>query len=145
AEGVSMTRIGSSVTSLSWIPLGAMEGVEKLAVDLGLAHWDLPPPDRLESLDALIAADAIRFANELRAWIDVDDGRITGYGHLGKGHIGRTVLRLGSRGVGFPAVALPELRPDPEVRATSVRFVQTAGERSGVPLPRHVRRRPFLQ
>src|SRR2546425_182929 len=49
-----MTRIGSSVTSLSWIPLGAMEGVEELAVDLGLAHWDLPPPDRLESLHGLV-------------------------------------------------------------------------------------------
>jgi CRP-like cAMP-binding protein len=140
-----MARIESSVTSVSWIPLDAMEGVRGLVVDLGVGHWDLPPPDRLENLDDLIGADAIRFANELRAWIDVEDGRIVGYRHLGKGRIGQTVLRAGSRQIAFPAVALPDLRPDPEVDVSSVRFIQTAGGRTGVPMPRRVRRSPFVQ
>jgi hypothetical protein len=113
--------------------------------DLGVGHWDLPPSDQLENLDELIAADAIRFANELRAWIDVEDGRIGGYGHLGKGRIGQSVLRTGSRQIAFADMALPDLRPDPEVDATSVRFVQTTGGRTGVPLPRRGRRNPFVQ
>ena len=46
-----MARVESSVTSLSWIPMDAMQGVGKLAVDLGIGQWDLPPPDRLERLD----------------------------------------------------------------------------------------------
>ena len=140
-----MVRIESSVTSVSWIPLNAMRGLQKLAADLQISHWDLPPPDHLDSLDDLIAADAIRFANELRAWVEVEDGRITDYGRVGGCRIGRTTLRAGSRQLTFSAVALPDLCPDPEKGATWVRFVQTAGGRSGVPLPRRVRRPPFVQ
>jgi CRP-like cAMP-binding protein len=140
-----MARIGSSVTSVSWIPLDAMEGVQGLVADLGVGRWDLPPPDQLENLDELIAADAIRFANELRAWIEVEGGQITGYGHLGKGRMGQSIPKAGSRQITFAAVALPDLRPDPEVDGTSVRFVQTTGGRTGVPLPRRVHRRPFVQ
>jgi hypothetical protein len=106
-----MTRVESSVTALSWIPRDAMEGMGKLAADLGVSHWDLPPPDRLDNLDDLIAADAIRLANELRAWIEVEDGQIRRYGRLGQGRIGRTTLRAGPRQVVFPAVAFPDLRP----------------------------------
>jgi CRP-like cAMP-binding protein len=140
-----MARIESSVTSVSWIPLDAMEGVQGLVADLGVGHWDLPPPDQLENLDELIAADAIRFANELRAWIEVEDGVITRYGHLGKGRMGQSLLKAGSRQIAFAAVALPDLRPDPEVDGTSVRFVQTTGGRTGVPLPRRVHHSPFVQ
>jgi CRP-like cAMP-binding protein len=140
-----MARVESSVTSLSWIPMDAMEGMGRLAADLGVSHWDLPPPDRLDNPDDLFTADAVRFANELRAWIDVEDGQIMGYGHLGKGRIGRTTLRAGSRQLVFPAVPLPDLRPAPEVGATWVRFLQTTGGRTGVPMPRRVRRAPFVQ
>jgi CRP-like cAMP-binding protein len=140
-----MARIESSVTSVSWIPLDAMEGVRGLVADLGVGHWDLPPPDQLENLDELIAADAIRFANQLRAWIEVEDGVITRYGHLGKGRMGQSILRAGSRQIAFAAVALPDLRPDPQVDLTSVRFVQTTGGRTGVPLPRRVHHSPFVQ
>jgi CRP-like cAMP-binding protein len=140
-----MARIESSVTSVSWIPWDAMKGVRGLVADLGVGRWDLPPPDQLEDLDELIAADAIRFANELRAWIEVEGGQITGYGHLGKGRMGQSIPKAGSRQIAFAAVALPDLRPDPEVDGTSVRFVQTTGGRTGVPLPRRVRRSPFVQ
>jgi CRP-like cAMP-binding protein len=140
-----MARIESSVTSVSWIPLDTMEGVRGLVADLGVGHWDLPPPDQLQNLEELIAADAIRFANELRAWIEVEGGRITRYGQVGKGWMGQSILHAGSRRIAFAAVALPDLRPDPEVGATSVRFVQTTGGRTGVPLPRHVHHSPFAQ
>jgi hypothetical protein len=141
----SMARIESSVTSVSWIPLDAMEGVRGLITDLGVGHWDLPPPDQLENLDELIAADAIRFANQLRAWIEVEGGHITRYGHLGNGRVGQSTLVAESRQIAFAAVALPDLRRDPQVDLTSVRFVQTTGGRTGVPLPRRVHHRPFVQ
>ena len=61
--GVSV-RIESSVTSVSWIPREAIEGMVKLPFELGVAHYDQPPPDRLDDLDGLLASSAIRFANE---------------------------------------------------------------------------------
>ncbi len=139
-------RIDSSVTSVSWIPSEAVEGLAtKLPFEMGMAHYDAPPPDVLTDLEELRQADGFRFANELRAWIEVEDGRIVDYGHAGKGHIGSTSLKLGPRQMAFPAVPFPDLRPEPEVSGDAVRFVQTAGGRTGVPAPRRVRRKPFLQ
>ena len=43
---------------------------------------------------------------------------MVGFGHLGHGHLGTTTIRLGTREVDFPAMALPELRPAPEVLGT---------------------------
>jgi len=59
--------------------------------------------------------------------------------------MGQSILRAGSRQIAFAAVALPDLRPDPQVDLTSVRFVQTTGGRTGVPLPRRVHHSPFVQ
>ena len=69
-------RIESSVTSLSWIPSEAVKGMTRLPFDMGVAHYDPPPPDVLEDLEALRKADRFRFANALRAWIEVEDGRV---------------------------------------------------------------------
>jgi hypothetical protein len=139
-------RIESSTTSVSWIPSEAISGKgTRLPFDVGVAHYDQPPPDVITDLEALRLADRFRFANELRAWIDVRDDRIVDHGQTGGGRIGSTTLRLGSRQATFEAVALPDLRPEPTVTATSVRFVQTAGGRTGVPAPRRVRRAPFVQ
>jgi hypothetical protein len=73
-------RVESSVTSVSWIPREAIEGYTRLPWDLGIAHYDLPPPDVLADLEGLLTSDAARFANELRGWIEVQDGQITDYG-----------------------------------------------------------------
>jgi hypothetical protein len=128
-------RIESSVTSISWIPMKAVEGVWQLPFTRGIAHYDPPPPDVLTDLAALRAADRFRFANELRAWVEVEDGCVVGYGHAGGGHMGATTLRLSQQAVSFAAVAFPDLRPEPEVGSDRVRFVQTAGGRTGAPLP----------
>jgi cyclic nucleotide-binding protein len=139
-------RIESSVTSVSWIPREAIEGMVRLPFELGVAHYDLPPPDRLEDLKALLDSSAIRFANELRAYVEVDDdGRITGYGHLGRGHMGHTRMRLPGVGLTFCGLSFPDLRGEPEVGDGVVRFTQTAGGQPGMPSPRRVRRRPYLQ
>jgi hypothetical protein len=138
-------RIESSVTSVSWIPSEAITGFTKLPFETGITHYDDPPPDQLGDLEAWRREDRFREANELRAFIEVEDGRIVGYGHLGAGRIGSTRVRLGRAGITFPALALPDLRPDPVVGPDSVRFVQTVGGRTGMPSPRPVPRKPFFQ
>ena len=138
-------RIESSVTAVSWIPSEAVEGLPKIPFTMGVAHYDDPPPDVIEDLDALREADAFREANELRAYVEVEDGTITGYGHLGRGHLGVTRMKLGPRELSVAAVALPTIQGEPEAGDGWVRFTQTAGGRTGMPAPRHVRGKPFFQ
>jgi hypothetical protein len=142
---MAATRFESSVTAISWIPSEAIKGLPKIPFELGVTHYDDVPPDQLDDLAELRRTDRFREANELRAFIDVEDGRIVDHGHLGEGHIGATTVRVGPAAIRFPAVHLPDIRPDPEVTADSVRFVQTVGGRMGLPTPRPVRHRPFVQ
>ena len=142
---MATTRIESSVTAISWIPSEAISGPSKVPFELGVTHYDAPPPDHLEDLEELRRSDRFREANELRAYIDVEDGRIVGHGHLGRGHIGATTVKIGRAAIRFPAVQLPDIRPEPEVDGNSVRFVQTVGGRMGLPTPRPVRHKPFVQ
>jgi hypothetical protein len=138
-------RIESSVTSVSWIPSEAIAGMTKLPFEMGMTHYDDPLPQRIENLDELRAQDRFRFANELRAWIEVEDGTIVGHGHAGSGHIGESRVKLGPAHMVFQAFPFPDRRPPPDVTRTSVSFVQTAGGRTGIPAPRRVRRPPYLQ
>ena len=142
---MSRQRIESSVTAISWIPSEAIEGAPKVPFELGITHYDEVPPEQLEDLEELRRTDRFREANELRAFIEVEDGRITGYGYLGGGHIGATTVRMGPAAIRFPAVHLPDIQPEPEVGETAVRFVQTVGGRMGLPTPRPVARKPFVQ
>ena len=140
-------RIESSVTAISWIPSEAIEGLPKLPFELGIAHYDEPPPDHVDEdeLERLREADRFREANHLRAWIEVEDGRIVDYGQEGGGLVGSTTFRLGIRSVVVPGVAFDVLRPEPNVRADAVRFVQTVGGRAGFPAPRMVKGRPYFR
>jgi len=139
-------RIESSVTSLSWIPSEAVTGMTKSAFEAGLTHYDEPPPDAFDDLEALRAADRFRFANQLTAWIDVEDDRIVDAGYAGGGAIGATTVRLGSKDLAtLEAFPLPDLQQAPEITATGARFVQTAGGRTGLPAPRRVSHPPFVQ
>jgi hypothetical protein len=137
-------RIKSSVTSISWIPSEAVEGLPKLPFTFGVAHYDDPPPDRIDYIDTMHRADLFREANELKAWIQVDGSKIVDYGHAGRGRIGLTRLKLGPKEIAVPAVAMPTLQ-DTEVGDGWVRFTQTAGGRTGVPAPRSVRGKPYFQ
>ena len=139
-------RYESSATALSWIPSEAVEGSTRLAFDAGFTHYDDPPPDQLDDLEALRAADRFRFGNVLRGWIEVDaSGSITDCGYSGSGLIGATTVRLGGMQRTFQAVLLPDLRSDPERGDDWVRFTQTVGGRTGLPAPRRVKRRPYVQ
>src|SRR5437879_1475125 len=118
-------RIESSVVSISWIPSEAITGMStKTPFEIGIAHYDEPPPDAIDDLDALRRADRFRFANELRAWIDIEYGKVVDAGYSGGGHLGATTLKLAGKAATFQAVALPDRQAEPEVTPTAVRFVQ---------------------
>jgi hypothetical protein len=140
-------RIESSVTAISWIPSEAIQGLPKIPFELGVGHYDEPPPDRLEQgdLERLRDADRFREANQLRAWIEVEDGRIVGHGYAGGGLVGSTAFRLGLKDVIVPGVAFDSLQAEPEVREDAVRFQQTVGGRAGFPAPRRVKGKPFFR
>jgi hypothetical protein len=140
-------RIEKSVTAISWIPSEAIAGLPKLPFELGIGHYDDPPPDRLEEgdLPRLRDDDRFREANLLKAWIEVDDGRIVDHGHSGDALVGSTTFKLGPKDVIVAGVPFETLRPEPEVSGDAVRFVQTVGGRAGFPAPRRVRGKPFFR
>jgi hypothetical protein len=139
-------RHDASVTSLSWIPSEAVTGVMRPTFDAGLAHYDDPPPDVLGDLEQLRGEDRFRFANRLAVFVETDDrGAIVDAGYTGSGAIGATTLRLGSLSRTFQAFSMPDVRAEPEIGDGWARFSQTAGGRTGVPMPRKVRRPPFVQ
>jgi hypothetical protein len=118
----------------------------KFGFESGVMHYDRPPPDRIDDLASMAADDQLRFGNELRAWIEVNDaGRITGHGYEGGGVMGATTMKLGVAAPRFAAIGLPDIQQKPVVGPDRVRFVQTAGGRAGIPAPRRVRRKPFIQ
>jgi Cyclic nucleotide-binding domain len=139
-------RHESSVTSLSWIPSEAITGGARVPFDAGIAHYDEPPPGELTDVEELRAADRFRFANVLRAWIEVDgSGRIGDCGYGGGGRMGSSTVRLGALHYRFQAVQLPDLQHDPEQGDGWARFVQTTGGRTGAPMPRRVARAPYVR
>lgn len=59
--------------------------------------------------------------------------------------IGSTTLRFGPGSTTFAALSYPDLQREPEIGPGWVRFQQTVGGRTGAPMPRTVRRAPFVQ
>jgi Cyclic nucleotide-binding domain len=143
-------RIEATATSLSWIPSESVWSGMRRGFELGLAHWDEPLPDALAGIHevhALCREDRFRFGNVLGGWAEVEDGRITTAGFTDDSGLvmGATTVRVARVGATFRAVSLPALRPEPEHAEGAVTFVQTVGGRTGVPLPRRVSRKPFVQ
>jgi Cyclic nucleotide-binding domain len=138
-------RIESSVTSLSWIPSEAITGVTRVPFDLGMTHYDDPPPDQWRDLAAVVGPEGARFANELRAWVEVQDGKIVASGHTGTGRVSSTLVRIGGMHVLVQAVRYPLLRQETGTGADFVRFTQTAGGRPGIPAPRLLPDAPFVK
>ena len=139
-------RIEQTVTSVSWIPSEAVTGLNKAIFESGFTHYDEPPPDVLDELGEMGATDKFRFANRLHAWIDVEEGRIVDCGYVDGSVMGATTVRLGKKDLArFEAISYPELRAEPEISETSVKFVQTFGGRPALPAPRRVNHPPFMQ
>jgi hypothetical protein len=141
-------RLESAVTTVSWIPSEAVTGMPRSVFDLvKVAHYDDPPPDAIDDIDGMAQHDAFRFANRLKAWVEVQDGRIVAAGYAPDSGVvmGSTTVRLGIKDATFTAGVMPEIRRDPETTETSATFVQTVGGRTGLPAPRHVNHPPFVQ
>jgi hypothetical protein len=144
-------RIERTIATVSWIPSDLLEGMGKAATRMKMAHHDPPPPDSLlgdlhQALDDLHTADRFRFANELRAYVEVDDdGTIVESGYSGGGLMGATTVGLGVGSITVPGVELADIRSEPDISASAVRFTQTTGGRTGAPLPRAVKHPPFIQ
>lgn len=138
-------RYEASVTSISWIPSEAIEGLTKLPFEMGLTRYDDPPPEDVPNFAELLASDRFRFANHLKAWVEIENGRIVDHGYSGSGHMNVSTVRLGRKEIEFAAIPLPDIQQAPETRGAKMRFVQTAGGRTGMPAPRRVRRKPFVQ
>jgi hypothetical protein len=140
-------RIESSVTAISWIPSEAIEGMPKIPFELGIGHYDEPPPTHLGmgELERLRDSDRFREANELKAWIEVEDGKIVAFGNEGRGLVGSTTFRFGPKNLIFEGVPFETLQPDPEISDDAVRFFQTVGGRAGFPAPRRVKGAPFFR
>jgi hypothetical protein len=140
-------RIESSVTSVSWIPSEAISGINRLPMDLGIGHYDPAPPDHIDdsTLDELKAADRLRAANRLAAWIEVEDGQIVDAGYSGRAVVGSTTGGIGRAKITFPGIGFPVLQEEPVIENGVARFVQSVGARTGAPLPRRIDRPPYVR
>jgi hypothetical protein len=123
-----------------------MTGLMRIPMDIGIGHYDPPPPDRLSpaDLDILCAEDRFRFANHLSAWIDVADGHITDVGYDGRALVGSTRAKVGVT-LRIAGVSFPLLQAEPVISESSALFVQTAGGRTGAPFPRRIDRPPYVR
>ena len=137
-------RIESSVTAITWLPFAVLDAMPDLPLGIAAAHYDEPPPNPLGDLERLRGSDAFREANELRAWVRVEDGRIVEHGRDGRGVVAAARVDRVAEQVAFPAVEFPVIRPEAEVGDGFVRFQQTAGGRIGLPAPRQLRGKPYL-
>ena len=137
-------QIVRSATSVSWIPSDSVRGLLKVPFSGRVMHYDPPPPLRLTDLEGMRCRGEFRFANILRAWIDVEDGTIRGCGYASGVIMGLTPITIGSLNMLLPTKANPEIRKEPEVTGDAVRFVQTAGGRPGFSFLKPSARPPFL-
>jgi Cyclic nucleotide-binding domain len=137
-------RIESSVTAITWLPFAALDSLPELPIGIAVAHHDEPPPPVLGDLDELRDADRFREANQLRAWIEVEAGRIVRYGLDGRSLVPGVGLDVDADEILFPAIEFPVLQPEPEPGDGFVRFEQTVGGRIGFPVPRPLRGRGYF-
>lgn len=137
-------RIASSVTAITWLPFAALDALPELPIGIAVAHYDEPPPAVLGDLDEFRDRDRFREANQLEGWIEVEDGRIVGYGRDGRSVVTGAGLDLDAGQIAFPAIEYPVIRPEPELGDGFVRFQQTVGGRIGLPVPRPLRGRRYF-
>jgi hypothetical protein len=94
-------------------------------------HYDPPPALTLGDLDAMRDRGEYRFANRLRAFVDVEGGRITSYGYSGGLVLGLTPFTVGGLRVFLPEKPNPDIQWQPVVGEDRVTFTQTSGCRPG--------------
>jgi hypothetical protein len=146
-------RIQRNITTISWIPPALLEGWVKLGKAVRIANPDDVPPEDLGDdptsfVTQLCREGRFRFANHLAVWAEVgDDGTVVdaGFDDTSGGSIGVTTLDLRVGRISLAGVGFPLLRTGPDREGDAVRVTQTFGGRTAFPLPRPVRRPPFVQ
>lgn len=138
-------RVEAAVTSVSWIPSEAIQGPMRLPMDIGVGHYDPPPPQQLTDAEDLIRRDVCRFVNQLGAFAVFEGNEVVDSGYEGGALVGKTTASLGPFSVAVPGQSFPLIRRPPEVSDEGVTFVQTAGGRTGMPLPRRTAEPPYLR
>jgi hypothetical protein len=137
-------RIERSTTSISWIPSESIPGLLRLPFARGIMHYDPPPPLTLDDVDGMRRRGEFRFANRLGAYIDVEDGRVTGCGYNGGKLMGLTPITVGPLRVMLPTWGNRDIQWQPAVSDDEAIFVQTAGGRPGFSFLKTSWRWPFL-
>ena len=74
----------------------------KLLMEKGMMHYDPPPPLTVTALEPMRRRGEFRFANVLRAWIDVEDGKIRDCRYAGGVIMGLTPITAGPMRVFLP-------------------------------------------
>jgi hypothetical protein len=138
-------RIESSVIAVSWLPSAAVRGIRRLPFAIGAARYDDPPPDTIVDAAALAQSGAVRQVNELRAWVEVEDGRITDAGYAGGGYAAVAELGVGDGGIRGSDAVMPLLQQPPAIDGETARLVQSFGGRIGVPIPRRIAGLPLVR
>ena len=111
--------------------------MNKAIFESGVTHYDDPPPDVIDDLDALQRRRPVPL-REPAARVDRGRGRPDrrrGLRRRSGGVMGATTVRLATKEATFAARALPDLQRDPEIEGTTARFVQTVGGRTALPAP----------
>ncbi len=137
-------QIVRSATSVSWIPSDSIPGLLKIPMEKGLMHYDPPPPLTVTDLDGMRRRGEFRFANIVRAWIHVEDGKIRDGRYAGGVIMGLTPITAGPLRLMLPAKPNPVIQHSPQVSEDAVRFVQTAGGRPGFSFLKPSRHWPFV-
>jgi hypothetical protein len=88
-QGAAM-QIERSATSISWIPSDSIPGLLKVPFREGVMHYDPPPPLAITHLAGMRRRGEFRFANVLRTWIDVEDGKIRDLRALTRARVAET-------------------------------------------------------
>ncbi|HEY7430725.1 MAG TPA: cyclic nucleotide-binding domain-containing protein [Streptosporangiaceae bacterium] len=113
-------------------------------MEKGFMHYDPPPPLTVTDLEPMRRRGEFRFANVLRAWVQVEDGMVRDCGYAGGVIMGLTPVTTGRLRVMLPTKANPVIRHSPQVIGDAVTFVQTAGGRPGFSFLKPSSHWPFL-
>lgn len=132
-------RVESSVVCVSWLPAASVHEWLRAGCVVGLASFDAPPAGAPDDVLALRGDDRFVMANVLRAWAEFDElGAPLEWGVEPTSGVvmGSSTVHVAGAGATFGGYPLPTLAEEPVVEPGSVHLVQTAGGRTGLPLPR---------
>ena len=117
-------RFERSVTSISWLPSQAVQGIVSLPFELGVTRYDLPPPDRIDDLEKMAERGlSVRQPSQC-----LHRGRERAGGQLGPSRQGHDLGKRGPLRSGPAPIHPPSLSGSP-ARAISRNAVESPSPR----------------